>query len=373
MSPPLPNPPPQAPVTASPRLAFPEKFDGSPTRCKGFLLQCSMFVNQQPMLYSTDDSRIAFVCSLLTGRALEWATAVWSEERAVFPSFTSFIQCFKEVFEHPAGGKEVGEQLLALRQGRGTAADYALSFRTLSAQTGWSDDPLKLLFRKGLSAELQSELACRDEGKSLDQFIDLAIRIDNLIRSRRQLSFSSAPAGMTSVPEPEPMQISFNHLSVEERERCMRQNLCLYCGLSGHIRASCPTRQPRNPSTVSQSSTISFVLEIPVTLRVNGEFIATTALIDSGAAGNLIDSAFSKTHKIPLVPCESRLAVAALDGRPLGSGRIQFTTEDLSLCTRAFHTEIIRLFVFQSPQTLSSWDFPGWRNTTRLSPGPINK
>ncbi len=65
------------------------------------------------------------------------------------------------------------------------------------------------------------------------------------------------------------------------------------------------------------------------------------ALIDSGAVGNLIDSAFSKTHKSPLVPCESRLTVAMLDGRPLSSGQIQFTTEDLSLCPGAFHTEII--------------------------------
>ncbi len=65
-----------------------------------------MFVNQQPMLYPTDDNHIAFVCSLLTGRALEWATAVWNDDRAVFPSFASFIQNFKEVFQHPAGGKE---------------------------------------------------------------------------------------------------------------------------------------------------------------------------------------------------------------------------------------------------------------------------
>ncbi len=345
------NPAPPAPVTASPRLVFPEKFDGSPSRCKGFLLQCSMFVNQQPTLYSTDESRIAFVCSLPTGRALEWATAVWSDVRAVFPSFSSFLQRFREVFEHPAGGKEVGEQLLALRQGRSTAADYALSFRTLSAQTGWTDDPLKLLFRKGLSTELQSELACRDEGRSLDQFIDLAIQIDNLVGSRRQPRFLSASAGMTSPSEPEPMQLGFTHLSTEEREKRMRQNLCLYCGLPGHLRASCPTRPHRNPPSVSRTSTISSVLEIPVTLRVNGEVIETTALIDSGAAGNFIDSAFSKTHRIPLVACESRLAVAALDGRPLGSGRIQFTTEDLSLCTGAFHTETIRLFVFQSPQT----------------------
>lgn len=117
------------------------------------------------------------------------------------------------------------------------------------------------------------------------------------------------------------------------------------------MRASCPTRPSCNFSAVSQISNQDTVLQIPVTLRVNGELIDTTALIDSGAAGNFIDSEFSKTHNIPLVPCESRLAVAALDGRPLGSGWIQFVTKDLSLRTGALHTETIRLFVFQSPQT----------------------
>ncbi len=144
-----------------------------------------MFISQQPTLYPTDDSRIAFVCSLLTGQALEWATAIWEDDHATFPSFASFTQN-KEVFEHPAGGKEVGEQLLSLRQGGGSAADYALSFRTLAAQTGWRDvEPLKLLFRKGLNHDLQSELACCDEGKTLEQFVNLAIRLDNLLRSRR--------------------------------------------------------------------------------------------------------------------------------------------------------------------------------------------
>ncbi len=282
-------------------------------------MQCSMFVSQQPMLYPTDDSRIAFVCSLLTGRALEWATAVWSDDHSVFPTFTAFIQRFKEVFEHPAGGKEAGEQLISLRQGRGSAADYALSFRTLAAQTGWPGDPLKLHFRKGLSAELQSELACRDEGKTLDQFIDLAIRIDNLLRSRCQPRFSSAPVGNTAPPpDPEPMHIGFTHLSEEERERRMRRNLCLYCGLSGHMRATCPTRPSRNPPAVSSNLNSSTVLEIPVTLMIKGHIMETVALIDSGAAGNFIDASFAKTHNIPLVPCVSHLAVAALRRSPAG-------------------------------------------------------
>ncbi len=173
-SPPTPTPPPAArsqsasqPMT-SPRLSFPEKYDGAPNKCKGLLLQCTMFMDQQLLLYPTDDSLVSFVCSLLTGRALDWATAVWEGGNMAFPSFRNFMRQFREVFEHSVDGKEVGEQLLALRQGSSTAADYALTFRTLAAQTGWDNDPLKLLFRKGITTELQSELACRDEGRMRD-------------------------------------------------------------------------------------------------------------------------------------------------------------------------------------------------------------
>ncbi len=146
-------------------------------------------------------------------------------------------------------------------------------------------------------------------------------------------------------------QIGVTHLSGEERERRVRLNLCLYWGLPGHMRASCLTRPPRNDAAVSQNFSQSTFLKIPVRLRIKGTVVDTTAFIDSGAAGNFIDAEFSRTHNIPLVPCESYLVVAALDGRPLGSGRIQFTTEDLTLLTGALHTETICLFVFQSPQT----------------------
>ncbi len=93
------SPPAQVP-SINPRLAFSEKFDGESAKCKGFLLLCSLFVNQQPSLYPTDSSRTAFVCSLLTGRALEWATAVWRMDGSAFPTFDTFLQQFREVFEH---------------------------------------------------------------------------------------------------------------------------------------------------------------------------------------------------------------------------------------------------------------------------------
>ncbi len=171
------------PASVNPRLAFPERFDGSPSQCQGFLLQCTVFVNQQPALYCTEEGKVSFVCSLLTGRALEWITAVWSGDRSPFRSFEEFLQRFCEVFDHPKDGRGADELLLTMSQGKRTAADYALTFRTLAAQTTWTEDPLKVHFRRGLNHELQAELACCDEGRTLNQFIELAIQIDNLLRA----------------------------------------------------------------------------------------------------------------------------------------------------------------------------------------------
>lgn len=74
-------------------------------------------------MYTTDTSKISLVCSLLTDKALDWATAVLKEDGSTFPSFSAFLQCFWEIFNHPEGGKIVDEQLLALCQGRNTAAE----------------------------------------------------------------------------------------------------------------------------------------------------------------------------------------------------------------------------------------------------------
>lgn len=94
---------PQITVTVNQGLAFPEKLDGTPTKCKDFLMQCSIFIAQQPMLCPTEESKIAFVCSLLMGKVLDWAMAVWGNLGPNRTTFSDFIQWLREVFKHLEG------------------------------------------------------------------------------------------------------------------------------------------------------------------------------------------------------------------------------------------------------------------------------
>ncbi|KAK3569962.1 hypothetical protein QTP86_007795 [Hemibagrus guttatus] len=151
----------------SPRLALLDKFDGSADRCRGFLWQCEVFFAHQPGMYSNEETQCAFVMSLLTNKALEWASAVWDADPQIRSSFSHFTGLIREVFEYPAGGKDISVQLMELRQGTDTATDYAITFRTLVAQSGWNDASLWAVFRAGLNPELQTELACHAEATTL--------------------------------------------------------------------------------------------------------------------------------------------------------------------------------------------------------------
>ncbi|KAK3547987.1 hypothetical protein QTP70_001650 [Hemibagrus guttatus] len=125
-------PPPRDPPAAcgeSPRLAMPEKYDGSADRCRGFLRQCEVFFTHQLGVYRNEGTKCAFLLSLLTGKALDWASAVWDVDPQIHTSFTYFAGMIREVFEYPTGGKDISLQLMELRQGSDSAADYAIKFR----------------------------------------------------------------------------------------------------------------------------------------------------------------------------------------------------------------------------------------------------
>ena len=66
-----------APSTPVFPVSKPDKFDGEPDKCRGFLLQCSVYFDNSPA--SSDQAKIAFIVLRLASKALEWATASWTQ------------------------------------------------------------------------------------------------------------------------------------------------------------------------------------------------------------------------------------------------------------------------------------------------------
>ncbi|KAK3533208.1 hypothetical protein QTP70_013610 [Hemibagrus guttatus] len=346
----------ETPITRgeSPRLALPEKFDGSADCCRGFLRQCEVFFSHQPGVYREDGTKCAFLLSLLTGRALEWASAVWDADPLIRASYSHFEEGIREVFEHPAGGKDISVQLMEIRQGSESAADYAIRFRTLAAQSEWNDAALWAVFRAGLNPALQTELACHVEATSLSQFVATAIRLDNLRRQRRTGASdmaSARPRIRTDYPgrgerDPEPMQLGRSRLAEEERRPRGPPRRCYNCGSTGHLSPRCPERAA--DSQVGDRSLL-MSLTIPVSLLFSDRCVHVPALIDSGAAVNLIDGALVEELGIFTSPCVPSLRITAIDSQPIGEGYLRRQTEPLGFQAGLFHHERLTFYVTTSP------------------------
>ncbi len=128
----LPSP---IPPSASP-MAQPGNFSGEAAACSGFLLQCSLYLEMQTQLFPTERSKIAFIISLLSGRALQWAEALWNADSPQVNSLESFVEHFREVFSLSTTKVFVHDELLQLQQADSSIHEYTLRFRTLAASSG---------------------------------------------------------------------------------------------------------------------------------------------------------------------------------------------------------------------------------------------
>lgn len=111
----------QLSATALPHTAHttpvtkPDKYAGDPTQCRGFILQSELYLSLLEDIPNKD--KMVTIISLLTGKALTWATAVWEKKGKTVSTYGRFIAAFRQVFDHAPKGKAVSERLITLTQG----------------------------------------------------------------------------------------------------------------------------------------------------------------------------------------------------------------------------------------------------------------
>ncbi|MGL5357385.1 MAG: hypothetical protein ACRDAQ_12750, partial [Cetobacterium sp.] len=143
------------PPLPEPRVNNPPCYTGEPTECRAFLTQCEVAFSLQPQTYASDRARIAYVISLLAGRAREWGTSAWEAGTSCCSRFDLFKEEMIKVFDQSVFGREASRLLTTIRQGRRSVADFAIEFRTLSTTCEWNEPALVARFLEGLNVELK--------------------------------------------------------------------------------------------------------------------------------------------------------------------------------------------------------------------------
>ncbi len=364
---PAPTIPDQAARFIEPRLPPPAFYSGEPQLCRSFLAKCSLYISLQPSSFPTEESKIAFVITLLSGRAALWGTTVWEQKLPCCTSFQSFSEEIRKVFDRAASGREAARFLAELRQGDRSVTDFSIEFRTLAAECRWNPEAQWDMFFHGLADYVKDEIYALELPTSLDGLVSLAIRVDARLQQRGQRARrTSANNRLDHLPipyrdadigfaEPDPMQMGRSRLSLEEKRRRRNEGLYLYCGAAGHIAALCSVNARetavkgllRGGITLAKSSLAATLLTVK--LQWSSVTHDCQALIDSGAEGNFLDSDLADRLRLPVIALSQPIAVHALNGLSLSS--ITHSTGPLRLVTSGNHIETIQFLLTDTPVT----------------------
>ncbi len=342
---PPPPPPPQS-ASSSP-MALPAAYAGESAECGGFLLQLALYIEMQPQKFPTERSKVALLISLLSGRALSWARAIWNANTSLINSYAAFTNHFKEVFELATGALSVSDQLLRLRQGTSSTHEYTLQFRTLAATCGWNEAALIGACRQGLDTNIRAQMAIFDDSVGLESFMLKANRITQRLSACHTDEAAHQPASPAhGSPVPEPMQVDTARLSSHERARRMATGLCLYCALADHFIRSCPNRTPHPAvSTLQSDPVISMLSVLTVQLFTPVQSVTASALVDSDSSGNFISQDLLSRLHLPRRRHPRELRVETINGKPLGRGWVKFEYPQMKLKIGNLHEEEITFLV----------------------------
>ncbi len=181
----------------------------------GFLLQLALYTEMQPQRFSTECSKVAFLISLLSGRALTWARVILNANNAIINSYEGFTNHFKVVFESATWALSMSDQLLSLRQGTSSTNMYTLHFRTLVAASGWKEKcPLLSAYQQGLGTIICAQMAIYGDSVGLESFMQRANRISQCLSACHMTEAAHQPVSPAKgSPVPEPIQVDTACLS----------------------------------------------------------------------------------------------------------------------------------------------------------------
>lgn len=247
----------------------PEKFDGNQRNLRSFLTSMKLYFKFRSGRELDDEDKILMAAMNMKGRALEWMQPhiddflkndetieeCNEQTRRVMQSWEAFEKTLTGVFGQLDEEQAAIRSIERLKQVT-RATDYTAEFVRLKAKLEWDDGPLIRSYYRGLKDNVKDIIARDPWPKTLQEMIELAIRVDNRLWERhvekQNKNYVPKPTQKTHTSQKaeqdkgDPMEIDQvqkktqkRQWTKEEKER-FEKRACLGCGEMGHFRKECP-------------------------------------------------------------------------------------------------------------------------------------
>src|SRR6266481_2855838 len=266
-----------------------DTFDrADPNKLRTFILQCSLHFRDRTNAFASNRAKVAYALSFLTGPALGWFEPMlfdpdeeppWLSD---WPLFQNELSANFKSFD-PVGEAEA--EIEGLRMPKNSWVTlYFVEFNRLAACLQWGDSALLQQAYKGLAWRVKNEMVHHEKPTSLPALRKLVQSIDSRYWERkaevarethqpmgkhdsRTDPKSDQRTGKTTEPQPKargnPTEAAKmgpdltgklgkdGKLTPAEQQCRMENNLCLFCGNTGHLAKDCS----KVPSTVKARAT----------------------------------------------------------------------------------------------------------------------
>src|ERR1700678_3571949 len=283
--------------TPTTKVKEPDTFDGSDSRkLNNFILLCDLYFRHKPSAYSDDSAKVTFALSHLRGLALDlFEPAILDSEENPdwLTDWSAFLRLLRSHFRpiDPVANAEDAIDNLKMRENQ-RIVKYDVEFNCFAIKTGSDDAVLRHRYYSGLAECIKDIMGQQAKPTTLDNTRKLAHSIDARYwerlreknrsdktntksdnRSDNKSDKNNSQASSSrhysdkspSTSKPHSNSYSNNHnksgksssnsgssdkpaysdklkngkLTPQERQRRMDNELCLYCGETGHKAGNC--------------------------------------------------------------------------------------------------------------------------------------
>src|SRR6266481_1147521 len=166
------------------KIREPDTFDGAdPHQLRTFLLQCSLNFKERTDAFATDDAKVTYALSFLTGSTMDCFEPYLHNPHNPPPWLSSY-DLFREELEsnfgsfNPKGEAEAEIEVLRMPE-NDRATKYFVEFNCLSSRIKWGEAALCRQAYNGLACRIKNEMVHHPKLSSLADLRKIVQAIDS--------------------------------------------------------------------------------------------------------------------------------------------------------------------------------------------------